>query len=246
MHINQSCFKFYLSLLIISLLMFINSACTSSEESEPIRYTVAGKKVPKDSLKDQSSREVYHLNVSCQEMTLLNVSYYDMTLSPKGQLSVTEQEGERYTITVFEDTSLSLRAVEYITLEKDLILLCQLQESREDNWSEISRINPGKRKVKWNIRFGSFNLSPAAIQGRYLYGSTIGYVCKIDLKKGKIVWEHDDLYEEYQVNYFKKILFFKDTVCFLGKVYFQSDGKTMSGRTERFKYNKRSGEMFED
>lgn len=221
--------------------MFINSACNSGVESEPIRYTVAGKKVPKDSLKDRSSRDVYHLNVSYQEMTLLNVTYYDMTLSANGQLSVTEQEGDKYTITVFQDTSLSLRAVEYSTIKKDLILICQLKEGREE-WSEISRIGLGKRKVKWKTRFGSFNLSPAAIQGRYLYGSTIGYVCKIDLKKGKIVWEKDDLWEEYKVNYFNKILIFKDTVAFFGKVYTQTDEKTMSGKTEKFKYNKRTGE----
>ena len=104
------------------------------------------------------------------------------------------------------------------------------------------RINLAKKKVQWRNRFGSFNLSSAAVQGRYLYGSTIGYICKIDLKKGKIVWDKDDLWEKHKVNYFSKIIIYKDTVGFIGKVYTLSDEKTMTGKTATFKYNKRSGE----
>ena len=230
MHNKQSVFTLCLSLLIISFLMLVISSCTTVEEPETITNTSAGEKIPKDSLEDPS-REVYHFTVSC----------YDMALSANGKLTITEKGGGRNTITVFPDTSLSLRAVQYGAFKEDLILICQLNKGSED-WCEITRINPANRKIKWKSRFGRFNLSTAAIQGDYLYGSTIGYVCKIDLRKGKTVWQQDDLWEEYQVNSFKKILIFKDTVAFFGQIYTLSDKKTMALKNMTFKYNKNSGE----
>ena len=219
-----------LFLAVLSFVIISIDSCSSREKYDTARYTVSGEKIPADSLKDRSNRDVYKFNVS----------YYDMTLSANGKLSVTEQGGGSFKITAFQDTSLSLRALEYSTFEKDLILLYQLNKGRED-WSEIARISPGERKVKWKTRFGSFNLSTALIDGKYLYGSTIGYVGKVDLKKGKIVWGKDDLWDNYKANNFEKIFLSKDTVIFIGKVYMVKN-KTMTGEARAFKYNKHTGE----
>ena len=229
MRINQSCFKYYLSLLIISLLIYVNFSCTSREESEVIRYTVSSEKVSKGPMAKQINFQGYQLKAS----------YYDMVLSVNGQLNVTEKGGESFKIAIFQDTSLTIKAVEYSTYKKDLIIICELNKGREE-WSEIARISLEKRRVKWKIRFGSFNLSTAIIQDKYLYGSTLGYVGKVNLKKGKIVWQKDDLWEKYKVNNFEKTVLYNDTLALIGRVYKMSN-KTMTGGAVTFKYNKNSG-----
>lgn len=215
--------------MIISFLIFVNSSCTLREKSEAICYTVSGEKISKDSLKRQISFPGYQLKAS----------YYDMVLSAKGQLNITEKGGESFKITIFQDTPLSIKAVEYSTYKKDLIIICELKKGGEE-WSEIARISLEKRKVKWKTRFGSFNLSTAIIQGKYLFGSTLGYVGKVDLKKGKVVWQKDDLWEKYKVNNFEKIALYKDTLALIGRVY-KMNNKTMTGEAVTFKYNKHNG-----
>jgi len=229
MYLNTNYFKFYFFLTIIGVMIFVNFSCTSREKTETARHTVSGEKISKDSLKQ-------HINFPGYQ---LKASYYDMVLSGNGQLNVTERGGENFTIIIFHDTSLSIKAVEYGTYKKDLIIICELNKGREE-WSEVVRISLNKRKVKWKTRFGSFNLSTAIIHDNYLYGSTLGYVGKVNLKKGKIVWQKDDLWEKYKVNNFEKIVLYNDTLALIGRVY-KMDNKTMTGEAVTFKYNKHNG-----
>jgi hypothetical protein len=215
--------------MIISVLIVINFSCTSRKESEVACYTVSAEKIPKDSLKHHIKFPGYQLKAS----------YYDMVLSGDGQLNVTERGGESFNMTIFHDTSLSIKAVEYGMYKKDLIVICELSKGREE-WSEVVRVSLNKRKVKWKIHFGSFNLSTAIIHDKYLYGATLGYVGKVNLKKGKIVWQKDDLWEKYKVNNFEKIVLYNDTLALIGRVY-KMNNKTMTGEAVTFKYNRHDG-----
>ena len=119
MHLNYKCYKFILFLMIVSVLIYINFSCTSREESEVARYTVSGEKVSKDPIAKQVDFPGYQLKAS----------YYDMILSTNGQLNVAERGGESFKMTIFHDTSLSIKAVEYGTYKKDLIIICELNSN---------------------------------------------------------------------------------------------------------------------
>lgn len=229
MHLNDDYYKFHFFLIITFLLVYINISCTTRKEPEVLRYTVTGEKISRDSLKQQVNFPGYQLKAS----------YYDMILSSNGQFNVTERGGGSFKTRIFKDTTLSIKKVEYSIYGKDLIIIFEIRKGREE-WSEVARINFEKRRVEWRIPFGSFNLSTALIQGEYLYGSTLGFVGKVNLKKGEIEWKKEDLWEKYKVNNFEKIVLYKDTLALVGKVY-KMNGKKMKGNTVTFKYNKHNG-----
>ncbi len=141
---------------------------------------------------------------------------------------------------MFQDSSLSPKKVNYITFQYDLILVYECEKG-DSTWSEIARISLKENTVIWKTGFGGDNISQAVIQDRYLFGSTLGFVAKVDLKKGKIVWKKEDLWKKHKVNNFERIVLVKDTVVFIGTIYELSDKTTMVRKTVPFKYYKRNG-----
>ncbi len=226
--------RYYLQTLfsfIICTLLFLTLTCTSSDESEPTRQTVSAKEMSNDSLQNKGSS--YHLDH-------LNYQNYDVILSASGLLSITSVGDRSQKISLFQDTSLLLKKVNYITFQNDLIVFYECEKG-DSSWSEIARISLKENAVIWKTGFGGDNISQAVTQGRFLYGSTLGYIGKVDLKKGKIAWKKDDLWEKHKINNFERIVLVKDTVVFIGTIYEINDKTTMVRKTVPFKYYKRNG-----
>jgi hypothetical protein len=245
---------FVISLFIVILL---NPACTSQKKSEDVEQTVSDKSTAIDTVKELTPYEKSEMISQTRpaqkvpEKTRDSQVFFDkyrletlshtMIMTAGGILNVEDRKGKKHKITLYQDTSLILETVNYSTFQNDLILIYQLNTGG-DGWSEIVRVNLDVRKVIWKTRFGGFNLSPALLQDNFLYGSTLGYIGKVDLNNGGIVWEKQDLWEKYKVNSFTGIGLNKDTAVFVGKVYEQANNGRMTAKNLVLKYNKVTGE----
>jgi hypothetical protein len=248
------------SILIIPIfiIVFINPSCTSKKKSDDVKQTASDKATVIDTAKKQApEKETETITQTRPAKKVPDISkdkqvFFDkhqlevlgrtIIMTAQGLLKVEDLKGKKYEITLYQDTSLILETVNYSTFQNDLILIYQLNAGG-DGWSEVVRVNLDVRKVIWKTRFGGFNLSPAILQDNFLYGSTLGYIGKVDLNNGGIVWEKQDLWEKYKVNSFTGIGLTKDTVVFVGKVYEQENRRRMIAKNLVLKYNKVTGEQ---
>jgi hypothetical protein len=88
---------------------------------------------------------------------------------------------------------LVLDTVLYIPYERDLILLCEVEDG-EGAWGLIFRLDH-MLEIKWRMTFPAFNLSVGALEDRFLYQAGLGTVAKVDLERGVFAWKHEHLYD---------------------------------------------------
>lgn len=261
MHFIQQPFSFPSLSLLLSITICLIISCSSKDKREDNDQTIADKTVSADSTIDKPlSEETKKIFLTTSAKSISNNSTNKksgsnryrlhalgriIVLTSGGKLLIDAMEGGNVEIILYQDddTTAILKTVEYATYQNDLILIYQLNENGKGK-SEVARINLDVRKVIWKTPFGGINLSPAIIQGNFLYGTTLGYIGKIDLNIGGIVWEKQNLWEQVQVNSFYKIGISEDTAIFIGKVYARVDNNKMTTKNIVLRYNKYTGDEF--
>ena len=78
----------------------------------------------------------------------------------------------------------------------DLLLHSEVSNG-PDGAGVLYRIDGKTFKEKWRAPITSFNLSAGLIEGENAYVTAHGFVGKVDLKTGKFIWKHNDLYRKF-------------------------------------------------
>ncbi len=205
---------------------------TQRDASPPnnVVQTISAKILPQDPAKKKVAYNTYQFAAFGRKLTFTS----------QGNLRIKESKNRYQSISLFKDSSLFLEAVEFVPYKNGLVIMYQLNDAGV-GWSEIVRVSIPQTKVLWRTKFGNINLTPAIIENQFLYGTTLGFVGKVDLETGKILWHKPDLWEKHQVNSFYKMGIIKDTVVFIGKVYKRENDNRMTTKNLVLRYNKNTG-----
>jgi hypothetical protein len=95
----------------------------------------------------------------------------------------------------------------------DLLVVFYEVGDSEGVLSEAAAFSMHNFKRKWKTDLSGFNLHVVR-KGDVAFTSTIGFVAKINLKSGKFLWKHDNLYKTYEFSP-DEIVLEKDMVRFL-------------------------------
>ena len=86
-----------------------------------------------------------------------------------------------------------IERVYYSEYRGDLLLVCELDYA-ETGEGVVTLLGQPSMRARWSQRFGTFNVGEPLRDGRHLYVTTIGFVARLDLSTGEVVWQQDDLY----------------------------------------------------
>lgn len=84
--------------------------------------------------------------------------------------------------------------VKVLKLQNDLIVLFE-QDFGGEGSGTIARINTATGKAKWTRRVPAFNLMATAETG-FAYVAGVGYMGKINLADGSVVWKSPNIYSD--------------------------------------------------
>jgi hypothetical protein len=83
--------------------------------------------------------------------------------------------------------------VSFSKYEGDLLLLCEATYD-DGGFGLVARIEQPSMRARWKQRVPAYHLK-ALREGGSLYLAAMGFVGRLDLRKGVYVWKHGDLFE---------------------------------------------------
>ena len=148
--------------------------------------------------------EVSHVDFAIGRQ-LYRLSWSDSTLDRSGRLK---------NLRINLEPGFFVERIRYADYDSQLLLLVDASDNETGNASLIHSTRDGN--VNWQTTIRAFNTADPTVVNRMAYVSGIGFVGKIDLSNGRMMWEHDDLYEsEGSVfNSFRPAELVGDTVFF--------------------------------
>ena len=141
---------------------------------------------------------------------LATVSNVNFQITPTGKLSWSDNLAD--TIQLRTDVLIS---VAYLHKTADTLFIFYTETDHEGATSRLEKINLITRQSIWQTEIQGFNLGLPYIIDNFAYVTTIGFAGKIDLQKGKYIYECAGLYDDkrYSFNDFDTIIF-RDTLTF--------------------------------
>ncbi len=88
-----------------------------------------------------------------------------------------------------------LERVYYALHRENVILLCEVTDG-ESGAGFIARLEQPSMRARWKRHIPAFNVGPGLIEEEHLYLTGIGFVARLDLRKGEFEWQHEDLYRK--------------------------------------------------
>jgi hypothetical protein len=86
-----------------------------------------------------------------------------------------------------------MERVFYALHRENIILLCEVTDG-ESSAGFVARLEQPSMRARWKSHIPAFNVGPGLIEEEHVYVTGIGFVGRLDLRKGEFVWQHDDLY----------------------------------------------------
>ena len=121
-----------------------------------------------------------------------------------------------------------LERVYYALHRENVILLCEVTDG-ESGAGFVARLEQPSMRARWKARIPAFNVGPGLIEEEHVYLTGIGFVARLDLRKGEFVWKHEDLYrkDDGSFNSFETPRVEGDAVVFKEKPVQKSEAKTV-------------------
>ena len=121
-----------------------------------------------------------------------------------------------------------LERVYYALHRENVILLCEVTDG-ESGAGLVARLEQPSMRARWKRHIPAFNVGPGLIEEEHVYLTGIGFVARLDLRKGEFVWKHEDLYrkEDGSFNSFETPRVEGDAVVFKERPVQKSEAKTV-------------------
>lgn len=110
----------------------------------------------------------------------------------------------------------------------NLLLLCGVTDG-ESSAGFIARLEQPSMRALWKRHIPAFNVGAGLLDEGHAYLTAIGFVARLDLRKGEYVWKHDQLYvdEDGSFNSFEPPSVEGDAVLFKERPVHKTRPKTV-------------------
>ncbi len=122
----------------------------------------------------------------------------------------------------------NLERVFYALHRENILLLCGVTDG-ESGAGFVTRLEQPSMRARWKSHIPAFNVGPGLIEEEHVYVTGIGFVARLDLRRGEFDWQHDDLYgkEDGSFNSFETPWVEGDAVLFKERPVQRSPAKTL-------------------
>jgi len=158
----------------------------------------------------------------------LSFSDVAITVSGTGDLVATAGTAVTRAKVPFDEGNLD-NVVYYTSYQGDLLLLFDVSNG-ETGWGGVARLRGPDFNAVWHVKIPAFNIGPATLEGPSLYVSGIGFIARVDVDRGRYVWQHEGLYDrrDQAFNSFDAPVVTPAEVFFLKVIRVQKEGGTFS------------------
>ena len=88
-----------------------------------------------------------------------------------------------------------IESLSYLDFEDNILILASITDN-EGSGGSVFSLRKNNSQVKWVANIPGFNIGDVAIEDNYAYITAIGFVSKLDLRSGKYIWQHPNLYQK--------------------------------------------------
>lgn len=90
-----------------------------------------------------------------------------------------------------------IESLSFLDFEDNILILASITDNDSGGGSLYS-LRKTNSQIKWVANIPGFNVGDVAIEDSYAYITAIGFISKLNLRSGKYVWKHTDLYKTNQ------------------------------------------------
>lgn len=146
-----------------------------------------------------------------------STSKYIYSIKGDGQGLRKVNETDTKAFVLVQESQDMLSHLSFLDRGEGVILLFEItNDSLDAGWGEIVEFNQSSLKIYWRKNI-PFNVGEPLVEDNYVYLTGIGYIAKLALDSGKVIWQHDNLYDpkSYHFNSFEIPKIAGDTVLFM-------------------------------
>jgi hypothetical protein len=88
-----------------------------------------------------------------------------------------------------------IESLSFLDFEDNLLMIASITDN-EGSGGSVYSLRKTNSQVKWATNIPGFNIGDVTIEDNYAYITAIGFVSKLDLRSGKYIWKHPNLYQK--------------------------------------------------
>ncbi len=88
-----------------------------------------------------------------------------------------------------------IESLSFLDFEDNILILASITDN-EGSGGSVYSLKKANSQVQWVANIPGFNIGYVAIEDNYAYITAIGFISKLDLRSGKYIWKHTNLYQK--------------------------------------------------
>jgi hypothetical protein len=88
-----------------------------------------------------------------------------------------------------------IESLSFLDFEDNILMIASITDN-EGSGGSVYSLRKTNSQVKWVTNIPGFNIGDVTIEDNYAYITAIGFISKLDLRSGKYIWKHTNLYQK--------------------------------------------------
>jgi hypothetical protein len=88
-----------------------------------------------------------------------------------------------------------IESLSFLDFEDNILIIASITDN-EGSGGSVYSLRKTNSQVKWVTNIPGFNIGDVTIEDNYAYITAIGFISKLDLRSGKYIWKHPNLYQK--------------------------------------------------
>jgi hypothetical protein len=187
------------SLITLPLLMQTNIV---SAEPMVSKSTIVAKQLPQSANRHKDFTKVKSSNSSLSRNSIFQFSSsgneYKIKADGSGMRGSGNLKPTKFNLKIA--SSDFIESLSFLDFEDNILILASITDN-DGSGGSVYSLKKTNSQVKWVANIPGFNIGDVTIEDKYAYITAIGFISKLDLRSGKYIWKHTDLYERSSGNF---------------------------------------------